>query len=94
MHALCLFLTIGAWGVLQPLSVLYLQASGLDSWQIGVVTGAGIAFLLQPFWGHLSDSWDKRRPFIFASAIGAGATRTGVYWVFPPLLICNSPDTF
>ncbi len=74
MLALCLFLTIGAWGFLQPLAVLYLQASGLNSWQIGVVTGAGtgIAFALQPLWGRLSDALDKRRPFMFASAIGAG----------------------
>lgn len=72
--ALCMFLTIGAWGFLQPLASLYLEAAGLTSWQIGVVTGAGtgIAFLLQPLWGRLSDKFDIRRPFMLGSALAAG----------------------
>jgi PPP family 3-phenylpropionic acid transporter len=69
-----LFLVTSTFGFLQPFSPLYLQAAGLDKGQIGLVfgLGSGIALLMQPIWGRLSDHFDTRRPFIIFSALCAG----------------------
>lgn len=50
-----------------------MEAAGLDRFQIGLVTGlgTGLAFIIQPFLGRLSDRLDARRPFICVSALGA-----------------------
>jgi MFS transporter, PPP family, 3-phenylpropionic acid transporter len=72
--ALLLFLTTATFGFLQPFVPLYLEASHLSRTQIGWVTGlaTGLALLLQPLLGVVSDRWDTRRlPMCFA-AITAG----------------------
>src|SRR2546423_15614377 len=77
----CMFLTTASMGFLQPFVPLYLEASGLSRQQIGGVTGlgAGLAILLQPVWGSLSDRLDTRRPFM---SLTAGTAGPGVL-VFP-----------
>jgi MFS family permease len=79
--ALYLFLVTSSFGFLQPFLPLYMEAAGLDRFQIGLVTGlgTGLAFIIQPFLGRLSDRLDARRPFISACALGA----TIAYMAFP-----------
>ncbi|MEJ5170359.1 MAG: MFS transporter [Fimbriimonadales bacterium] len=78
-----LFLVTATFGFLQPFVPLYLETAGLDRRQIGWLLGlgTGTSLLLQPLWGRLSDVWDTRRPFIFGSALAAGAA----YLCFPHL---------
>ncbi|MGV3614845.1 MAG: MFS transporter [Fimbriimonas sp.] len=79
--ALYLFLVTSSFGFLQPFLPLYMEAAGLTRMQIGLVTGlgTGLAFVVQPFLGRLSDRLDARRPFICACALGAGLA----YLAFP-----------
>lgn len=58
-----------------------MSAAGLNPFQIGLVTGlgTGLAFVIQPFLGKLSDRIDARRPFISVCALGA----TMAYMAFP-----------
>lgn len=79
--AIYLFLVTSSFGFLQPFLPLYMEAAGLNRFQIGLVTGlgTGLAFVIQPFLGRLSDRLDARRPFISACAIGA----TLAYMAFP-----------
>ena len=72
--AVCMFLITATVGFLQPFVPLYLEASGLSRQQIGIVSGvgAGLAFLVQPLLGHLSDYLDARRPIMSAAAALAG----------------------
>lgn len=69
-----MFLSTASMGFLQPFVPLYLEASGLNRQQIGLVTGlgAGLAFLIQPLLGYLSDKFDTRRPFMSLAALLAG----------------------
>jgi len=69
-----LFLVTSTFGFLQPFTALYLEAAGLDKGQIGLVfgLGTGIALILQPLWGRLSDHFDARKPFIILGALGSG----------------------
>lgn len=76
-----LFLVTSSFGFLQPFLPLYMEAAGLSKSQIGLLTGLGmgIALLVQPLLGRLSDRLDVRRPFIALSALGAAAA----YFSFP-----------
>jgi PPP family 3-phenylpropionic acid transporter len=66
----CMFLITASMGFLQPFVPLYMEASGLSRQQIGLVTGlgAGLAILVQPLLGRLSDRLDARRPFMSVTA--------------------------
>ena len=66
----CMFFITASMGFLQPFVPLYMEASGLNPQQIGMVTGlgAGLAILVQPLLGRLSDRLDARRPFMSATA--------------------------
>lgn len=79
--AVYLFLVTSSFGFLQPFLPLYMEATGLARDQIGQVTGfgAGLALIIQPILGRLSDRFDARRPFIAACA----ATAAGAYFAFP-----------
>jgi MFS family permease len=79
--AVYLFLVTSSFGFLQPFLPLYMEAAGLSKSQIGLLTGLGmgIALLVQPLLGRLSDRLDVRRPFIALSALGAAAA----YFSFP-----------
>jgi PPP family 3-phenylpropionic acid transporter len=74
--ALCasLFLSVAAFGFLEPFVPLYLELSGLTRGQIGLVTGigTGMALVIQPLLGRLSDRLDARRPLMFGAAVAAG----------------------
>lgn len=72
--AVCMFLVTAVMGFLQPFVPLYLEASGLKRGQIGLVTGlgAGLALLVQPLLGRISDRLDTRRPLMAACAVTAG----------------------
>lgn len=67
------FLVTSTFGFLQPFLPLYLVAAGLRKDEIGLVTGiaAGLALIVQPLIGRLSDKMDARRPFVFVSALAA-----------------------
>jgi len=69
-----MFLITSTFGFLQPFVPLYLQASGLTLGQIGLLLGisTGMALLLQPVLGRLSDRFDSRRPMMCGAAIAAG----------------------
>lgn len=69
-----MFLITASVGFLQPFVPLYLEASGLNRQQIGLVTGlgAGLAFLIQPLLGYLSDKFDTRRPLMSLAALLSG----------------------
>lgn len=84
--AAVIFLSIGAWGFIQPLVPLYLSACGLDTQQIGLVAGlgTGLALLAQPLWGRWSDALDARRPFMLGVAVLAGAAYIGFNFVRSP----------
>src|ERR671916_1360667 len=71
----CMFLTVAAIGFLEPFVPLYLEQSGLQRGQIGLVSGigTGLALLIQPLLGRLSDRLDARRPLMFAAAVMAGS---------------------
>lgn len=70
-----MFLTVAAIGFLEPFVPLYLEQSGLQRGQIGLVTGigTGLALLIQPILGRLSDRLDARRPLMFVAAVMAGS---------------------
>src|SRR3954452_13471807 len=72
--AACMFLTVAAFGFLEPFVPLYLELSGLKRSEIGLVSGsaAGLALFIQPRLGRLSDRLDARRPLMLAAAITAG----------------------
>jgi MFS family permease len=72
--AVSMFLTTAVVGFLQPFVSLYLEASGLTRGQIGIVIGlgTGLALLVQPLLGRLSDALDARRPIMCAAALIAG----------------------
>ncbi len=80
----CMFLTTAAFGFLQPFVPLYLAASGLTIGRIGVVigVGTGLALLVQPLLGRLSDRLDARRPLMVAAALVAGGAYVG--YTFAP----------
>ncbi len=69
--AVYLFLVTSSFGFLQPFLPLYMEAAGLNRHEIGIVTGLGIgiALLIQPLLGRLSDRFDTRRPFICFGAL-------------------------
>src|SRR5579884_1098613 len=71
---LCMFLITATVGFLQPFVPLYLEAGGLTRGQIGLVSGlgAGLALLVQPLLGRLSDLLDSRRPLMALAALSAG----------------------
>ena len=72
--AACMFLCVAAFGFIEPFVPLYLELSGLNRSEIGLVTGigAGLALVIQPFLGRLSDRLDARRPLMLAAAVVAG----------------------
>jgi MFS family permease len=74
--ALCasLFLSVAAFGFLEPFVPLFLELSGLSRGQIGLVTGigTGAALVIQPMLGRLSDRLDARRPLMFGAAVASG----------------------
>lgn len=74
-----LFLVTSVFGFLQPFAPLYLEAAGMDRREVGYIFGfgGGLALLLQPIWGRLSDRFDTRKPFILLCAFGAGAAYLG-----------------
>lgn len=76
-----MFLVISTFGFLQPFVPLFLEASGLDRREIGLVLGiaTGLALLIQPLLGRLSDRLDRRRPFVVFASAAAGAA----YLCFP-----------
>ncbi|AIE83937.1 MFS transporter [Fimbriimonas ginsengisoli] len=71
--AIYLFLITSSFGFLQPFMPLYMDAAHLTKVQIGLVMGlgAGLALVIQPLLGRLSDRLDARRPFISGSALAA-----------------------
>lgn len=73
--ALSMFLSVAAFGFLEPFVPLYLELSGLARGEIGLVSGigTGLALLIQPLLGRLSDRLDARRPLMLAAALTAGA---------------------
>ena len=84
-----MFFVTGTNGFLQPFVPLYLTASGLNRTQYGAVIalGTGLALLIQPVLGKLSDKYDTRRPFAIAAALLAGAaylayTGAHTFWFF------------
>lgn len=74
-----MFLVISTFGFLQPFVPLFLEASGLDRREIGLVLGVatGLALLIQPVLGRLSDRLDRRRPFVVAASAAAGFAYLG-----------------
>ncbi len=72
--AVSMFLSVAAFGFLEPFVPLYLELSGLERSQIGLVTGigTGLSLLIQPLLGRLSDRLDARRPLMLAAALAAG----------------------
>lgn len=79
--AVYFFLVTGCFGFLQPFLPLYMQAAGLDKMQIGIVfgLGAGLALLIQPLLGRLTDRLDARKGIILVCAV----TAWGAYTAFP-----------
>jgi MFS family permease len=79
--AVFMFLVTSSFGFLQPFVPLYMEAAGFDRSEIGMLSGVGvgIALLLQPILGRLSDHFDTRRPFICV----AGLTAFVAYIDFP-----------
>ena len=79
--AVYFFLVTGCFGFLQPFLPLYMQAAGLDKMQIGIVfgLGAGLALLIQPLLGRLTDRLDARKGIILVCAVIAW----GAYSAFP-----------
>lgn len=69
-----MFLVTAVFGFLQTFVSLYLDAAGLTKTQIGLVTGigSGLALVVQPLLGRLSDRLDARRPVMITAAIAAG----------------------
>lgn len=79
---LYLCLATSTTGFIQPFVPLYMKNAGLSTGQIGLVTGiaTGLALIIQPILGRLSDLLDTRRPFIVASALAAGFAYFGFTW--------------
>ena len=75
----CMFLITSTFGFLQPFVPLYMQASGLTLRDVGIVLAisTGLALLLQPILGRLSDRIDARRPIMVCAAIAAGCAFLG-----------------
>jgi PPP family 3-phenylpropionic acid transporter len=69
-----MFLSVAAFGFLEPFVPLYLELSGLSRGQIGLVAGlgTGAALVIQPLLGRLSDRLDARRPLMVAAAVASG----------------------
>jgi MFS family permease len=91
--AASMFLTTACIGFLQPFLTPYLQAVGLSAGQIGFVVGVGtgLALLIQPLLGRLSDRWDARRPLMIAAALVAGAAYLAFRFV-PPVDRAAAPN--
>lgn len=70
-----MFLVTASFGFIQPFVPLYMESSGLTRSDIGIVmgVGTGLAMLIQPLLGRLSDRIDARRPLLFGAALAAGA---------------------
>lgn len=79
--AASMFLSVAAFGFLEPFVPLFLDLSGLQRHQIGLVSGmgAGLAILIQPLLGRLSDRLDARRPVMSVLALLAGCA----YMAYP-----------
>ncbi len=75
----CMFLITSTFGFLQPFVLLYMQASGLKLSEAGIVMAisTGLALLLQPILGRVSDRIDARRPVMVCAAIAAGCAYLG-----------------
>lgn len=69
-----MFLSVAAFGFLEPFVPLFLELSGLTRTQIGLVSGLGVgmALLVQPLLGRLSDRIDARRPLMVGAALMSG----------------------
>jgi MFS family permease len=87
-----MFLITGVFGFLQPFVPLYVTGSGLSKQQYGLVTaiGTGLALLVQPILGRLSDRFDARRPFMVLAACCAGVAYLSYrsahgFWAFVAL---------
>ncbi|MBM3496587.1 MAG: MFS transporter, partial [Armatimonadetes bacterium] len=82
-----MFLITAAFGFLQPFVPLFMEASGLTRGQIGVVggVGTGLALLIQPILGRVSDRLDARRPVMVVAAMTAGLAYYAYQWAQGPL---------
>lgn len=69
-----MFLCTASIGFLQPFVPLYFASAGLNRWQIGLVTGlgTGLALLVQPLMGRLSDRMSSPRPLMSVAGVVAG----------------------
>jgi PPP family 3-phenylpropionic acid transporter len=76
-----MFLTTGAWGFIQPLMTLLLEASGLGKVEIGVVLGlgSGAALFIQPLLGRCIDRASSLKQLILLASWGAATA----YFLFP-----------
>jgi MFS family permease len=76
-----MFLITATVGFSQPFVPLYLEASGLRRSQIGLVTGIGngLALLILPLLGRLSDRLDARRPLMVSVALLSGLAYLGFH---------------
>jgi MFS family permease len=87
-----MFLCVASFGFLEPFVSVFMEGSGLSRSQIGVVSasGTGLALLIQPWLGRLSDRLDARRPLMAAAAAAAGFAYLGyrfAYGVIPFILL-------
>ncbi len=73
--AVCMCLITASVGFTQPFTPLYLESAGLKRDQIGLAMGlgTGLALLMQPLLGRLSDRLDARRPLMVLTALLSGA---------------------
>ncbi len=71
---LYMFLCTASIGFLQPFVSLYFASAGLNRLQIGLVTGigTGLALLVQPLMGRLSDRLPSPRPLMSVAGVAAG----------------------
>lgn len=83
-------LFFAALGVFYPYLALYLQTVGLSGGQIGVILGMMplLSFLVQPFWGVLSDVYGLRRSALATACFGVAVSSLGYRFTDSfPLLI-------
>jgi MFS family permease len=82
-----MFLITAAFGFLQPFVPLYMEAAGLTRDQIGLVVGVGtgLALLVQPMLGRMSDRLDARRPIMAVAAVGAALAYGAYRWADSPV---------
>lgn len=82
----CMFLITASFGFLQPFVPLFWEASGLTRAEIGLVGGfgSGVALLVQPFLGKLSDRLDARRPVMMLAAVASGLAYFAYQWAANP----------